>query len=199
MQHYVPARLRHAAGAGKTFTMSGNTACYEQRGLIPRVLAALLSSLRSAPGLSSWSLSLSYLEVYNDVLYDLLDINLSPSELMLYEDAAGHLQVCRGGGGGVSLEQFRRRGGMGREVKLVLLPLLQWALGSSLLLIVVLYALYNQSYHCNPSALILCADATGQLQVCGGGLQNAGEGLGEGEGTVGAAAFFALGICCIYY
>jgi hypothetical protein len=43
--------------------MSGNSASYEQRGLIPRVLAALLSRLRSTPGLSSWSLSLSYLEV----------------------------------------------------------------------------------------------------------------------------------------
>lgn len=73
--------------------MSGNTGRYEQRGLIPRVLAALLSSLRSAPGLSSWSLSLSYLEVYNDVLYDLLDINTSPSELTLYEDGSGQLQV----------------------------------------------------------------------------------------------------------
>lgn len=52
------------AGAGKTFTMSGNTGSYEQRGLIPRTLAALLSSLRSAPGLSSWSMCLSYLEVW---------------------------------------------------------------------------------------------------------------------------------------
>lgn len=33
-------------------------------------------------------------QVYNDVLYDLLDINSSPSELTLYEDAAGQLQVC---------------------------------------------------------------------------------------------------------
>jgi hypothetical protein len=73
--------------------MSGNTTCYEQRGLIPRVLAALLSALRSSPGLTSWGLALSYLEVYNDVLYDLLDINTSPSELTLYEDAAGQLQV----------------------------------------------------------------------------------------------------------
>ena len=81
------------AGAGKTFTMSGDASCYERRGLIPRVLAALLSSLRSAPGLASWSLALSYLEVYNDALYDLLDINASPSELTLYEDAAGQLQV----------------------------------------------------------------------------------------------------------
>lgn len=33
-------------------------------------------------------------QVYNDVLYDLLDINSSPSEVTLYEDAAGQLQVC---------------------------------------------------------------------------------------------------------
>lgn len=77
--------------------MSGNTASYEQRGLIPRVLATLLSSLRATPGLASWSLSLSYLEVYNDVLYDLLDINTSPSELTLYEDGGGQLQVCAEG------------------------------------------------------------------------------------------------------
>lgn len=44
--------------------MSGNTGSYEQRGLIPRTLAALLLSLSSAPGLSSWSLCLSYLEVW---------------------------------------------------------------------------------------------------------------------------------------
>lgn len=57
----------HVTGAGKTFTMSGNSASYEQRGLLPRVLAALLSSLRSTPGLSSWSLSLSYLEVRTEL------------------------------------------------------------------------------------------------------------------------------------
>jgi hypothetical protein len=60
---YLRCIYRSPAGAGKTFTMSGNTGSYEQRGLIPRTLAALLSFLRSAPGLSSWSLSLSYLEV----------------------------------------------------------------------------------------------------------------------------------------
>jgi hypothetical protein len=62
----LPGVLR-VTGAGKTFTMSGNSASYEQRGLIPRVLAALLSSLRTTPGLSSWSLSLSYLEVRTEV------------------------------------------------------------------------------------------------------------------------------------
>lgn len=59
----VLLRAVRISGAGKTFTMSGNSASYEQRGLIPRVLAALLSKLRCMPGLSSWSLSLSYLEV----------------------------------------------------------------------------------------------------------------------------------------
>lgn len=87
--------------------MSGSPGCpFSQRGLVPRVLGDLLASLRSAPGLTSWRLELSYLEVYNDLLYDLLDINTSPSELTLYEDGAGQLQVCAcvcacGGGGGI--------------------------------------------------------------------------------------------------
>lgn len=47
---------------------------------------------------TAWATALSsccaYVQVYNDVLYDLLDINASPSELTLYEDASGQLQVC---------------------------------------------------------------------------------------------------------
>jgi hypothetical protein len=81
-------------GAGKTHTMSGDAASYAQRGLIPRTLAALLAGLRAAPGLASWSLALSYVEVYNDALFDLLDITTSPSELAVYEDGGGALQVA---------------------------------------------------------------------------------------------------------
>lgn len=83
-------------GAGKTHTMSGAAprSSFEQRGLIPRVLAGLLDSLRAAPGLTAWSLCLSFIEVYADGLYDLLDLSTSPGELSLYEDGAGCLQVA---------------------------------------------------------------------------------------------------------
>jgi hypothetical protein len=84
------------AGAGKTYTMAGNRASYTGRGLIPRCIAALLSRLGSTPGLASWTVSVSYLEIYNESLYDLLNLTAQPHGLSLYEDGRGHVQV--GGG-----------------------------------------------------------------------------------------------------
>jgi hypothetical protein len=76
--------------------MAGNRASYAGRGLIPRCIAALLSRLGSTPGLASWSVAVSYLEIYNESLYDLLDLTAQPHELSLYEDGRGRVQV--GGG-----------------------------------------------------------------------------------------------------
>eukprot|EP00878_Enallax_costatus_P031175 GHUV01034069.1.p1 GENE.GHUV01034069.1~~GHUV01034069.1.p1 ORF type:complete len:253 (+),score=49.93 GHUV01034069.1:251-1009(+) len=80
-------------GAGKTYTMTGDRQSYKQRGLIPRTIAATLSQLSAAPGLSSWNVSVSYLEIYNEALFDLLDFNTQPHELTLYDDARGQTQV----------------------------------------------------------------------------------------------------------
>jgi kinesin family protein 6/9 len=79
--------------------MTGGRSAYAQRGLIPRTIAALLAALRTAPGLSSWTLGVSYLEIYNEALYDLLDISTQPQDLVLYEDGKGNLQVGVGPGG----------------------------------------------------------------------------------------------------
>lgn len=51
------------AGAGKTFTMTGDRSCYQRRGLIPRTVSALLAALRGDPGIVSWRLRVTYLEV----------------------------------------------------------------------------------------------------------------------------------------
>lgn len=80
------------AGAGKTYTMTGGRRDYKQRGLIPRTIASLLAELRAAPGLVSWRVSISYVEIYNEQVYDLLDITTQPHEISLYEDAYGRLQ-----------------------------------------------------------------------------------------------------------
>lgn len=73
--------------------MAGDRTSYRGRGLIPRTIATVLARLAEAPGLASWSLSISYLEIYNEALYDLLDITSQPHELSLYEDGRGHVQV----------------------------------------------------------------------------------------------------------
>lgn len=81
------------AGSGKTYTMTGNRQSFAERGLIPRFIAATLQQLAAAPGLASWRLGVSYLEVYNEALFDLLDLNTQPHELSLYEDGRGLTQV----------------------------------------------------------------------------------------------------------
>jgi hypothetical protein len=88
------------AGAGKTYTMAGSRASYAARGLIPRCIAALLSRLAAMPGLAAWSVAVSYLEIYNESLYDLLDLTAEPHELSLYEDGRGRVQVSSRGAGG---------------------------------------------------------------------------------------------------
>jgi hypothetical protein len=56
--HYLPP-----PGAGKTYTMTGDRSSFQQRGLIPRTISELITQLRADPGLASWQLRVSYLEV----------------------------------------------------------------------------------------------------------------------------------------
>ena len=61
-------------GTGKTFTLSGGVDSYSQRGLTPRSLELLFAErdkLHTA-GAASVRVSVSYLEIYNETVYDLL-------------------------------------------------------------------------------------------------------------------------------
>ena len=58
-------------GSGKTYTITGGTARYADRGLIPRALAAAFAEMAARPT-HNYSVHCSYLEVYNEVGYDLL-------------------------------------------------------------------------------------------------------------------------------
>jgi kinesin family protein 6/9 len=82
--------------------MTGNRQSFAERGLIPRAITAILQQLAAAPDLTSWRLEVSYLEIYNEALFDLLDLNTQPHELSLYEDGRGLTQVrVRGEEGGL--------------------------------------------------------------------------------------------------
>ena len=88
-------------GSGKTFTITGGVERYEDRGIIPRTLAHLFDLL-SSPSTSTHThtVRISYLEIYNEVGYDLLDRSPHLTELSqlpqvgLMEDSSGvlHLQ-----------------------------------------------------------------------------------------------------------
>lgn len=61
-------------GAGKTFTMTGAQSDYKYRGIIPRLLSSLYQEVNSRYE-HQIKVSISYLEVYNETLIDLLDEN----------------------------------------------------------------------------------------------------------------------------
>ena len=91
-------------GAGKTFTMSGGLGSYEYRGLIPRSLNHLFAFVNNHPE-TAFSIRVSYLEIYNESLFDLLsptfgagaESSAQPlhgdTHLQIQEDATGNITV----------------------------------------------------------------------------------------------------------
>ncbi|KAL6057846.1 GDP-fucose protein O-fucosyltransferase 1 [Balamuthia mandrillaris] len=72
-------------GAGKTFTMQGTV---EERGIIPRVaekVIGLAQQRAAASSLDKYSITVSYLEIYNEKVYDLL--RTTPQDLPIREDS----------------------------------------------------------------------------------------------------------------
>ena len=59
-------------GAGKTFTMIGNTSDFAQRGVTPRALNQLFREIEVRTDMD-FTVSASYLEIYNERIFDLLD------------------------------------------------------------------------------------------------------------------------------
>ncbi|XP_056219631.1 kinesin-like protein KIF9 isoform X2 [Seriola aureovittata] len=77
-------------GAGKTYTMTGSTESYKQRGIIPRALQEVFQEVEKRTD-HSFSVHLSYLEIYNETLVDLLaplqdSPHLSPRAMVVMEE-----------------------------------------------------------------------------------------------------------------
>jgi len=80
-------------GTGKTFTMEGEKSCAANpisweddplSGIIPRAVAQLFDELRLQG--SEFTMRVSFLELYNEELFDLLSAETDTSRLRLYED-----------------------------------------------------------------------------------------------------------------
>ncbi|KAE9330387.1 hypothetical protein PR003_g15326 [Phytophthora rubi] len=59
-------------GVGKSFTMIGDTRNYQHRGIAPRAIAQLYQEVESRIELQ-YTVRVSYMEIYNDRIYDLLE------------------------------------------------------------------------------------------------------------------------------
>ena len=75
-------------GAGKTFTMTGATENYNQRGIIPRTIQHLFKEIQKRQD-SSHTVRIGYLEIYNEQFYDLL----SGTNLANHEGSSS-LRIC---------------------------------------------------------------------------------------------------------
>lgn len=62
-------------GAGKTFTMDGIRSVPDLKGIIPRCFADIFSHIVDAKQKTKYLISVSYYEVYNNVIKDLLSNN----------------------------------------------------------------------------------------------------------------------------
>ncbi|KAG9392876.1 Kinesin motor domain [Carpediemonas membranifera] len=80
-------------GAGKTYTMTGDTSMsYLQRGVVPRAIIDLFRLLNERPGTIA-TVRVSYLEIYNEQLYDLLSPNEMTGHLQIQDDSSGNTVV----------------------------------------------------------------------------------------------------------
>ena len=59
-------------GSGKTFTLTGGVSSYNERGIIPRALSALYAHIDGQSEME-YTVRISYLELYNESGFDLLD------------------------------------------------------------------------------------------------------------------------------
>ncbi|KAA6397719.1 MAG: putative Kinesin-II 95 kDa subunit [Streblomastix strix] len=68
-------------GAGKTYTMLGPSDSFAYRGVIPRVISDLFREIQNKPD-TAFTVRISYFEIYNEVIKDLLlSVNLPKTDL----------------------------------------------------------------------------------------------------------------------
>ena len=85
-------------GSGKTFTITGGPERYADRGIIPRAISMLFQEFHRRSG-TQFSAYVSYLEIYNDQGYDLLNEDHDARQLedlprvSLLEDASGTMHL----------------------------------------------------------------------------------------------------------
>ncbi|XP_071801723.1 kinesin-like protein KIF6 [Asterias amurensis] len=85
-------------GSGKTFTITGGPERYIDRGIIPRMLTYIFEEYSQNPG-NVFTTHFSYLEIYNESGYDLLDPKHEAAKLedlpkvSLMEDSDGNIHL----------------------------------------------------------------------------------------------------------
>ena len=83
-------------GSGKTFTISGSPNNFTYRGIIPRSITRLFNEISNKPEYD-FNIQVSYLEIYNEIMFDLLPENGNfigeRANIEFQEDSKGNVNV----------------------------------------------------------------------------------------------------------
>lgn len=82
-------------GAGKTHTMTGGHVGFQDRGIVPRAISLIYQEAAARPE-SSITVRLSYAEIYNELVFDLLTdavVSEQSGDLSIVEDGRGNILV----------------------------------------------------------------------------------------------------------
>ena len=83
-------------GSGKTFTISGSPNSFTYRGIIPRAITRLFNEISNKPEFD-FNIQISYLEIYNEIMFDLLPESGSfigeRANIEFQEDSKGNVIV----------------------------------------------------------------------------------------------------------
>ena len=83
-------------GSGKTFTISGAPNNFTYRGIIPRSITRLFNEISNKPEFD-FNIQISYLEIYNEIMFDLLPENGNfageRANIEFQEDSKGNVSV----------------------------------------------------------------------------------------------------------
>ncbi|CAN0064948.1 unnamed protein product [Scytosiphon promiscuus] len=85
-------------GSGKTFTMTGDSGNYQHRGISPRALAHVFQEVNARIE-TAFNVTITYMEIYNEKIFDLLvdpAINATKGDYTIAEDRAGRGVFVRG-------------------------------------------------------------------------------------------------------
>ena len=69
-------------GSGKTYTIEGSARRFNQRGIIPRVISFIYEAMEGRTE-EDWRVEVSFMEVYQDIGYDLLNPGSQGNSLMV--------------------------------------------------------------------------------------------------------------------
>lgn len=80
-----------ATGCGKTYTVSGTP---ERPGVIFLAMQELFARMEELEDTRKFEISVSYLEIYNETIRDLLSPEMSPKKLVIREDSENRISVA---------------------------------------------------------------------------------------------------------